>query len=91
MQSQVEKRNVFQPREIEILQAALEQATVRLEDQYGCFGRKTETVKLISATAMFDLAQSGNLKTEDLIETATESVRVFLTWACESRSGLSAS
>ncbi len=83
MQSQVQKRNVFHPQEIKILQTALKRATVRLEEQYGCFGRKTETVQLISATAMFNLAQSGNLKTEDLVETAAESVRVFLTWACE--------
>jgi hypothetical protein len=84
VQSHAQRRNVFHPQEIEILQKALKSATVRLEEQYGHFGRKTETVQLISATAMFDLAQSGNLKTEDLVDTATESVRVFLTWACES-------
>ncbi len=84
MQSHAYRRNVFHPQEIEILQKALKSATVRLEEQYGSFGRKTETVQLISAAAMFDLAQSGNLKTEDLVDTAAESVRVFLTWACES-------
>jgi len=79
-----QKQSVFHPQEIEILQSALQRATVRLEEDYGSFGQKTETVKLISAAAMFDLARSGNLVTEDLVQTATESVRVFLTWACES-------
>jgi hypothetical protein len=85
MQNNMQKRNVFHPQEIEILQSALKSATVRLEEHYGSFGHQTETVKLISATAMFNLAQTGNLVTEDLVETAAESVRVFLTWACESQ------
>jgi hypothetical protein len=79
----VQERSVFQPRELEILKIALQCATLQLEEQYGSLGPKAQQLKLISATAMFELARSGNMKTEDLINAAAESVRVFLTWACE--------
>jgi hypothetical protein len=82
-QSNLQERSVFQPRELQILKTALQCATLQLEEQYGDLGVKAPTLQLISATAMFDLARSGNMKTEDLVEAAAESVRVFLTWACE--------
>ncbi len=79
---ELRERNVFRPSELRILKSALERASQLISEKYGFAGIRLQTVQLIAATAIFELAKTGDLKQDHLVEAATESVRVFLTWAC---------
>ncbi len=82
MAMELQERNVFRPSELRVLKAALRRASQLIQDKYGFVGAKLQTVQLIAAAAIFEFAKTGDLKQDHLVEAATESVRVFLTWAC---------
>jgi|GEM_PF-2979311 len=78
MANKVQNRNVYEPRELQILRTALRRASRLVQEKYGNFGAKLPAVQLVAASAIFDVAKTGDFETEHLVEAGAESVRVFL-------------
>jgi hypothetical protein len=78
MANKLQDRNVYQPRELQILRSALRGTSRLIQEKYGNFGAKLQTVQLVAAAAIFDVAKTGDFETEHLVEAGAESVRMFL-------------